>query len=85
MTPLRKLINRDWFPAWLNENGLTGNGVEIGTFRKVARGPSGLVSIHQSIDPAEAEILRSMRGRHGLTQIDEAEYRALEKQAPRLR
>ena len=36
-------------------------------------------------DPAEAEILRSMRGRHGLTQIDEAEYRALEKQAPRLR
>ena len=33
MTPLRKLINRDRFPAWLNENGLTGNGVEIGTYR----------------------------------------------------
>ena len=33
MTPLRKLINRDQFPAWLNENGLTGNGVEIGTYR----------------------------------------------------
>ena len=61
------------------------NGELFVAFRKVARGPSGLVSIHQSIDPAEAEILRSMRGRHGLTQIDEAEYRALEKQAPRLR
>ena len=54
-------------------------------FRKVARGPSGLVSIHQSDDPAEATILNSMCGRFGLSQIDEAEYRALEKQAPRLR
>lgn len=54
-------------------------------FRKVARGPSGLVSIHQSDDPAESMILRSMCGHFGLSQIDEAEYRALEKQAPRLR
>ena len=33
MTPLRKLVNRDQFPIWLNENGLTGRGVEIGTYR----------------------------------------------------
>lgn len=54
-------------------------------FRKVARGPGGLLSIHKSEDPAEATILRSLCGHFGLTQIDEAEYRALEKQAPRLR
>ena len=54
-------------------------------FRKVARGPSGLLSIHQSEDPAETTILRSMCGRFGLSQIEESEYRALEKQAPRLR
>ena len=54
-------------------------------FRKVARGPSGLVSIHQSDDPAESMILRSMCGHFGLSQIEESEYRALEKQAPRLR
>lgn len=30
--PLRALLNRDSFAEWLNDNGLTGLGVEIGTF-----------------------------------------------------
>lgn len=33
MNPLRRLVNRDQFPLWLNDNGLLGLGVEIGTYR----------------------------------------------------
>lgn len=33
MTPIHRLNTRDQFGAWLNENGFSGIGVEIGTFQ----------------------------------------------------
>lgn len=31
-TPLSKLVTRDHFGSWLNENEVTGTGVEVGTY-----------------------------------------------------
>lgn len=60
-------------------------GALVTKFRKVARCPSGFLSIHEAEDPAEASLLRAACGKYGLAEIPEAEFLALQKQAPMLR
>lgn len=62
---------------------LVDGGERVAEFTKIARSPSGYLSILKVEDPDLACLLHACTGTRGLTEVCEGEYQALLKQAPR--
>lgn len=96
---LIRLLSRERFGrrfTWVNPEGMTryfmlespqpvlvDHGEKVAEFTKIARSPSGYLSILKVEDPDTACLLHACAGTRGLSEIAEGEYLMLLKQAPR--